>query len=126
MTSRLREVILPLYSVLVGSNLDDCVQFWAPRFKKYSDLLEGVQQRTTKKFRGLEHLPYKERLNLFSLMKRRPRGDLINVYKYIKGYGRQINEGRLLLVICSNRTGSNGLKFEHRKFQTEMRRTSLQ
>ena len=70
--------------------------------------------------KGLEHLPYEERLNnlgLFSLGKRRLRGDLINVYKYVKGGGRQMDEA---LLVWSDRTRSNGLKLEHGKFHTNM------
>ena len=44
-------------------------------------------------------------LGLFSLGKRRLRGDLINVYKYLKGSGRQMDEARLF-VVGNNRTKS--------------------
>jgi len=72
--------------------------------------------------KGLEHLSYEERLcdlGLFSLEKRRLRGDLINVYKYLR-CRRQRDETRLFPAVHGNRTRGNDHKLRHRTFCTNV------
>ena len=117
---RTEEIILSLYNALVRPHLEFCVQCWSPYYKKDMDKLERVQRRVTKLIPRLRNKPYEERLselNLFSLSKRRLRGDLIEVFKIIKGI-ENMDMGKYFTIDTSNTTRNNGYKIVGKRFQT--------
>jgi len=77
-----KEMFLTLYSTYIRPHLEYCIQVWAPYFKKDIDVLEKVQRRAsaTKLVRCTKNLSYEQRLEylgLYSLSRRKQRGDLI-------------------------------------------------
>ena len=106
--SRSKEVIVKLYKSLVRPKLEYCVQAWRPFLKKDIDSLERVQRRATKIIAECKNQNYETRLktlNLTSLEDRRIRGDLIQVFKLIKGIDNVDYRTLFKLADCSRTRG---------------------
>jgi len=89
------------------------------------ELLEQVQRKATKVFRGMEHLSYEERLRelgLFSLKKRKLQGDLKAVFQYLKGGLQASWRGDLLQGTCSDRMRGYGFKLKEGRFRSDIRK----
>ena len=120
---RSREVMLQLYKTLVRPHLEYCVQFWSPHYKKDVEALERVQRRFTRMLPGMVGRSYEERLRdlrLFSLERRRLRGDLIEAYKMIKGLDSVDSESLFPRMVMANMRG-HSFKLRGSSYRTDVR-----
>lgn len=110
--SRSGEVILLFCSTLVKPQLEYCVHFGVPQFKKFLDKLEQDKQRITRMVRGQEQMMFEDRhseLRLSSPMVRRPRGDVFALQNLVAG-------ARLFCVVHAGGMKGDGHKLQQGKF----------
>lgn len=118
-------VMLSLYNSLVRPHLEYAVQFWSPNYRKDIELLERVQRRATKMIPSLRTKPYEERLerlNLFTLEKRRLRGDMIQVFKYLNKLSN-VDHSKLFTLQTNLRTRNNGKTIQAKRCNTDIGRS---
>ena len=85
-TSRSLHIWKLLYTTYIRPHLEFAISAWNPYLKKDINLLERVQRQVTKHVHTIKHLTYSERciaFGLSTLVSRRERGDLIQMYKII-------------------------------------------
>ena len=83
------DTIMSIHCTIIRPILEYAVQSWCPYLAKDIDELEKIQHRITKLVPGLQDLSYEDRckhLKLPTLSLRRQRGDLIEVYKILRGH----------------------------------------
>ena len=119
-----KDVILRLYKSLVRPQLEYCVQSWCPYLKKDIEVLEKVQRRATRMIEGFDQFNYEKRkslLKLSSLEKRRIRGDLIEVFKLIKGIDK-VDYNIFFKIDINPRVRGHRFKLIKQRFNTNLRK----
>jgi hypothetical protein len=80
------QLFLACYPTYIRPLLEYGIQAWSPSYRCDCLRLEQFQRKATRMVAGLADIPYEDRLqflHLFSLERRRLRGDLIEVYKIL-------------------------------------------
>ncbi len=81
-------ISLPLYKAFIRPHLEYAIQTSSPILSRDCQALESVQKLAVKFVKGLRRVPCEtalQRLQLFSIVRRRIRGDLICMYKIMHG-----------------------------------------
>jgi ribonuclease P/MRP protein subunit RPP40 len=110
-----RNIIVKLYKSLIRPRLQYAIQAWRPHLKKDIDLIESVQRRVTRLVVGSKGKGYEDRLQMLGLKTletRRIRGDLIEVFKILRGIDN-VDERLFFSKAISNTRGHDLKLYKH-------------
>ncbi len=117
------EMMVQLYKSLVRPYLEYANDVWSPRLMRNIHALEAVQRRATKLIPHLSHLPYEERLSklkLPSLVYRRNRNDMIQVFKYVHNIWN-CESSDFLQRVSEQRTRGHKYKLYKNRWESALR-----
>ena len=124
-----RTTLLMLYKTLVRPILEYCSPVWTVLYIKYSEALERVQRHATKLLHGIKDLSYPQRLKtldlaMLTLIYRRRRADMLQIYRIIKGIDQVKQEEHFILA---GRTSTRGhwYKIVKARFNTTLKQHLL-
>jgi hypothetical protein len=116
------KILLPLFNTYVRPLMEYCAPVWSPSLVKDKQKMERVQRRFTKSIPSLRNKSYEERLkslNLFTIEKRRLRGDLIQVFKLLNNiYNVQVEA--YFQRNDDLRTRNNGFKLRGKQYRANI------
>ena len=121
-SSRSKDILLPLYKALVRPILEYANPVWSPFLVKDVDSIERVQRQFTKRISGVRFHSYSDRLkklNLPSLVYRRQRRDMIECYKLTHHIHDPLTTHTLFEFDNNNITRSHPYKLKKPRFNSQ-------
>jgi hypothetical protein len=119
-TCKSKDIISRLYKTLVRPKLEYCIQAWRPYLKTDTEKLERIQHRATKMVKECRNFSYTDRLNymgLTTLEARRDRGDLIECYKFMRGFNETSKE---VFFTLSGQQRTRGHRYKLDKMRSKL------
>ena len=116
------KLLRSLYSTFVRPFLEFAVPVWSPILIGDCDVIEKVQHRATKLVSSINELSYNNRLkalNLTTLVERRQRGDMIQLYKIIHGVDK-LDRGNHFQIV-NNKVRGHCFKYFSEKYRQQQR-----